>query len=262
MALTVPSRAVPLRSTKACDASSEGVWCGGFMFTSFPTHRRYVRGRAASGPPEGHRRAGELSVQRLLADPAVMSERLPRIRHRPHRSFRLLPAALDPGARLAARTRPRQPEAIRGGVPHDFHCHACTPGQWSVGNDKMTTWHRTPHGGLGLRQVRARRPHIRPGANHRGGTRRWPPDSSLDRPGHQPLIPSRTETAILRDMGEESAVAAPELDEAIDLAARLAAAAEEGRVDLSDLGRRARRLLAATTSSSSSSGDLDSPPLR
>jgi HSP90 family molecular chaperone len=37
--------------------------------------------------------------------------------------------------------------------------------------------------------------------------------------------------------------------EAMDLAARLAAAAEEGRVDLSDLGRRARRLLATTTSS-------------
>jgi hypothetical protein len=33
----------------------------------------------------------------------------------------------------------------------------------------------------------------------------------------------------------------------VDLASRLAAAAEAGRVDLSDLGRRARRLLAATT---------------
>lgn len=65
-----------------------------------------------------------------------------------------------------------------------------------------------------------------------------------------PLIASRTEVTILRDMGQESAVPAPELDEAMDLAARLAAAAEEGRVDLSDLGRRARRLLATTTSSS------------
>ena len=62
----------------------------------------------------------------------------------------------------------------------------------------------------------------------------------------EPLIASRTEVTILRDMGQESAVAAPELDEAMDLAARLAAAAEEGRVDLSDLGRRARRLLATT----------------
>jgi hypothetical protein len=65
-----------------------------------------------------------------------------------------------------------------------------------------------------------------------------------------PLIASRTEITILRDMGQESAVAAPELEEAMDLAARLAAAAEEGRVDLSDLGRRARRLLATTTASS------------
>ena len=65
-----------------------------------------------------------------------------------------------------------------------------------------------------------------------------------------PLIASRTEVTILREMGQESAVAAPGLDEAIDLAARLAAAAEEGRVDLSDLGRGARRLLATTASSS------------
>ena len=64
-----------------------------------------------------------------------------------------------------------------------------------------------------------------------------------------PVIASRTEVTILRDMGQEAAVTAPELDEAMDLAARLAAAAEEGRVDLSDLGRRARRLLASTTSS-------------
>ena len=62
-----------------------------------------------------------------------------------------------------------------------------------------------------------------------------------------PLIASRTEATILRDMGQESAIAGPELDEALDLAARLAAAAEEGRVDLGDLGRRARRLLASTT---------------
>jgi len=62
-----------------------------------------------------------------------------------------------------------------------------------------------------------------------------------------PLIASRTEATILRDMGQESAVAGPELDEALDLAARLAAAADAGRVDLSDLGRRARRLLASTT---------------
>jgi hypothetical protein len=38
----------------------------------------------------------------------------------------------------------------------------------------------------------------------------------------------------------------PLLDDALDLAERLAAAAEEGRVDLGDLGRRARRLLEST----------------
>ena len=62
-----------------------------------------------------------------------------------------------------------------------------------------------------------------------------------------PLIASRTEATILRDMGQESAITAPDLDEALDLAARLAAAADAGRVDLNDLGRRARHLLASTT---------------
>jgi hypothetical protein len=64
-----------------------------------------------------------------------------------------------------------------------------------------------------------------------------------------PLIASRTETTILRDMGQEPATPGPELSEALDLAARLAEAADEGRVDLSDLGRRARHLLASTTES-------------
>src|SRR6476620_3149967 len=72
-----------------------------------------------------------------------------------------------------------------------------------------------------------------------------------------PLIASRTETTILRDMGQEAAAVGPELDEALGLAARLAAAAEEGRVDLSDLGRRARRLLASTTASASASLKAD-----
>ncbi len=61
------------------------------------------------------------------------------------------------------------------------------------------------------------------------------------------IVASRTEGTILRDMGQEAAIDASLVDEAIDLAARLAAAAEAGRVDLSDLGRRARRILAATT---------------
>lgn len=66
----------------------------------------------------------------------------------------------------------------------------------------------------------------------------------------EPFIASRTETTMLRDMGQDAAMVGPELDEALDLAERLAAAADEGRVDLSDLGRRARRLLASTTAAS------------
>nr|MBA2742044.1 hypothetical protein [Actinomycetota bacterium] len=61
----------------------------------------------------------------------------------------------------------------------------------------------------------------------------------------QSLVASRTERTILHDMGHEAGDSAL-LDGALDLAERLASAAEEGRVDLGDLGRRARRLLAAT----------------
>jgi hypothetical protein len=61
-----------------------------------------------------------------------------------------------------------------------------------------------------------------------------------------PIVASRTERTILHDMGQEAAANTPLLDEAIDLAERLASAAEEGRVDLGDLGRRARRLLEKT----------------
>jgi len=61
-----------------------------------------------------------------------------------------------------------------------------------------------------------------------------------------PVVASRTETTILRDMGQEAVAAGPTVDEALDLASRLAAAADAGRVDLADLGRRARRLLATT----------------
>jgi hypothetical protein len=63
-----------------------------------------------------------------------------------------------------------------------------------------------------------------------------------------PIVAARTEVTILRDMGQEAAATeAPLIDEALDLASRLAAAAEAGRVDLNDLGRRARHLLASTT---------------
>ena len=51
----------------------------------------------------------------------------------------------------------------------------------------------------------------------------------------------------LAEMGADtSAAMSPLLDDALDLAERLAAAADEGRVDLGDLGRRARRLLENT----------------
>ena len=63
-----------------------------------------------------------------------------------------------------------------------------------------------------------------------------------------PLVASRTERTILHDMGHEGGDSAV-LDGALDLAERLAAAAEEGKVDLGDLGRRARRLLASTARS-------------
>jgi hypothetical protein len=61
----------------------------------------------------------------------------------------------------------------------------------------------------------------------------------------EPIVASRTERTILHDMGHEGSDSAV-FDQALDLAERLAAAAEEGRVDLGDLGRRARRVLAAT----------------
>lgn len=62
----------------------------------------------------------------------------------------------------------------------------------------------------------------------------------------EPIVASRTERTILHDMGQDAALASPVLDDALDLAERLAAAAEEGRVDLGDLGRRARRVLEKT----------------
>ncbi len=62
-----------------------------------------------------------------------------------------------------------------------------------------------------------------------------------------PIVASRTERTILHDMGQDAAAQAPIVDDALDLAERLVNAVEAGRVDLGDLGRRARRLLAATT---------------
>jgi len=63
----------------------------------------------------------------------------------------------------------------------------------------------------------------------------------------EPIVASRTERTILADMGEDSAFRKPLLDDALDLAERLAEQSQSGKVDLADLGRRARRLLEATS---------------
>ena len=72
-----------------------------------------------------------------------------------------------------------------------------------------------------------------------------------------PIVASRTERTILHDMGQDAVAQTPIVEEAVDLAQRLVAAVDAGRVDLGDLGRRARRLLAATTGST---GETDEEP--
>ena len=62
----------------------------------------------------------------------------------------------------------------------------------------------------------------------------------------EPIVASRTERAILADMGHDAGLVNPVLDDALELAGRLATAVEQGRVDLVDLGRRARRVLEKT----------------
>jgi hypothetical protein len=61
-----------------------------------------------------------------------------------------------------------------------------------------------------------------------------------------PIVASRTERSILMEMGQRDALATPVVDEAIALAKRIVEDADRGRVDLGDLGRRARRLLEST----------------
>jgi hypothetical protein len=61
-----------------------------------------------------------------------------------------------------------------------------------------------------------------------------------------PIVASRTERTILDDMGQDAAAGTPLVDEAVSLAERIVEDADRGRVDLGDLGRRARRLLEAT----------------
>ena len=64
-----------------------------------------------------------------------------------------------------------------------------------------------------------------------------------------PIVASRTERTILHDMGQETVGGSPLLDEALSLAERLAEDASSGRVDLADLGRRARKLLESSARS-------------
>ncbi|HEY5661039.1 MAG TPA: hypothetical protein VIR59_09655 [Gaiellaceae bacterium] len=65
----------------------------------------------------------------------------------------------------------------------------------------------------------------------------------------EPIVASRTERTILHDMGHETTASSALVDDALDLAERLVEQTQAGRVDLGDLGRRARRLLESTTPS-------------
>jgi hypothetical protein len=62
----------------------------------------------------------------------------------------------------------------------------------------------------------------------------------------EPIVASRTERAIIAGMGGNAGGEAALLDDALDLAQRVAEAADQGRFDVGDLGRRARRLLEST----------------
>src|SRR5919106_5862528 len=60
------------------------------------------------------------------------------------------------------------------------------------------------------------------------------------------IVASRTERSIMREMGHDVVQTSRLLDDALSFAERVAEDAERGRVDLGDLGRRARRLLEST----------------
>ncbi|HZR91465.1 MAG TPA: hypothetical protein VFA44_03555 [Gaiellaceae bacterium] len=63
----------------------------------------------------------------------------------------------------------------------------------------------------------------------------------------RPIVASRTERTILHDMGQDAAGDTQLVDQAIELAERLAQQVETGNVNLADLGRRARRLLESSS---------------
>ena len=62
-----------------------------------------------------------------------------------------------------------------------------------------------------------------------------------------PILAGRTERTILHDMGQDAAMSTVVLDDALELAERVAKAVDEGPLDLRDLGRRARRVLEKTS---------------
>ena len=62
----------------------------------------------------------------------------------------------------------------------------------------------------------------------------------------EPIVASRTERTILHDIGHDASAASPIIDQALELAELIAEQAESGKVDLTDLGRRARKLLEAS----------------
>jgi hypothetical protein len=68
----------------------------------------------------------------------------------------------------------------------------------------------------------------------------------------EPVIASRTERTILHDMGHDASASSPIIDQSLELAELIAEQAETGKVDLTDLGRRARKLLEASAKPSSS----------
>src|SRR4051794_34747529 len=90
-------------------------------------------------------------------------------------------------------------------------------------------------------------PDLRAGAARRGRAGARPEDARMGRGSARSDRRLAHRADDLAEMGSDtSAAMSPLLDDALDLAERLAAAAEEGRVDLGDLGRRARRLLENT----------------
>jgi hypothetical protein len=62
----------------------------------------------------------------------------------------------------------------------------------------------------------------------------------------EPIVASRTERSIMREMGHDAVQSSRLLDDALAFAERVADDTDRGRVDLGDLGRRARRLLEQT----------------